>query len=752
MAFSLSPSVDVTEKDLSVSVANLPSSKTAMVVKAATGEALKIVQVTSVGDLETIFGFPTNFNYKDWFNAWNFLQYANSLYCVRPLSTKAHNCAVALSGGTGQADAPAAIVDADGNPTLDDKGVQTYGAAKLGTGMKVNEAVSCGKLYNSDVAELRLNALAEVPSLTKTFFDVSIDGVSGEITSKIVSNLAGKEIKYDNKEYYIEENVWEKAGITEELMDSEGEVTLIKNFKAVKVDQRTDDEKTAEKDPYYTKKVVIAKVSASKKLLLEMTADNPALPVMSKYGVTGAEVKEDPTGSFKVAGAVAPKLVLYNRYVTNEQDVAVSVCSSKDSWNKPLYLGTAVKFSDFFDYEPEWDQGQFVMIVFKKNPQGNYENKEEWLLSYNVKGRDHNNSNIFAEEVIKNKSKYLYVKVGTNGDPVNTSCNEMIELQHSTFESVTPREADVFPTISTEAYKKSAIVNACELFSDPDSFDINILVQPAEAPNKMSNLAETRKDCVAVIGPYEHDNLLGKSNGEATAYMTGKYGTVAGKPESKVYSAFGTYSAVYGNMKYQYDKYNDLNRWVPVLGDVAGLYAATDKDLDPWWAPAGLSRGKIKNCIKLAFNPNKAHRDELYYNAINPIMGVPGEGTAIVWGQKTATAKPSAFNRLNVRRLMITIEKSVATSARYFLFEFNDSFTRNFFKGMVDPYLGGIQSRRGLYDYLVVCDDSNNTPEIIDQNGLCLDIYVKPTKVAEFIKIQAVVVKTGASFSEAIGA
>jgi phage tail sheath protein FI len=189
---------------------------------------------------------------------------------------------------------------------------------------------------------------------------------------------------------------------------------------------------------------------------------------------------------------------------------------------------------------------------------------------------------------------------------------------------------------------------------------------------------------------------------------------------------------------------------LPVIGDVAGLMAETDYNYDPWWATAGLKRGVMRNVIKLAFNPNKANKDMLYFNSINPIVTVPGEGAGIILGQKTSTNISSAMDRLNVRRLLITVEKATATALRNFLFEFNDEATRSNILGMLNPYYEQVKSRRGVYDYLIVCSENNNTTEIIDQNALVVDIYLKPTKVAEFIRVNVIVTRTGANFSEVV--
>jgi phage tail sheath protein FI len=202
--------------------------------------------------------------------------------------------------------------------------------------------------------------------------------------------------------------------------------------------------------------------------------------------------------------------------------------------------------------------------------------------------------------------------------------------------------------------------------------------------------------------------------------------------------------------KYQYDRYNDVYRYVPCNGDVAGLCARTDNTRDPWWSPAGFNRGQIKNLVKLRWNPRQADRDIIYKNGINPLVSFPGKGT-ILYGDKTLQSKPSAFDRINVRRLFIVIEKAIAVASKYFLFEFNDEFTRAQFKNLITPYLRDVQGRRGVTDFLVVCDATNNTAERVDRNEFWGDIYVKPARSINFIQLNFVAVSTGVQFSEIVG-
>ena len=200
-----------------------------------------------------------------------------------------------------------------------------------------------------------------------------------------------------------------------------------------------------------------------------------------------------------------------------------------------------------------------------------------------------------------------------------------------------------------------------------------------------------------------------------------------------------------------YDKWAGRYRWIPMSGHAAGIYANTDDVSDPWFAPAGLNRGLITNIRKLAFNPNQASRDIMYKNGINPIVSFSGQGK-VVWGQKTMLDKNSAFNRVNVRRLFIILEKAISTAVKYFLFEPNDTFTRLQLINMIEPFLRDVRSRRGIYDFLVLCDSTNNTPERIDRNELWADIYIKPTKAAEFIVLNFIATKSGASFTELVAA
>jgi phage tail sheath protein FI len=286
------------------------------------------------------------------------------------------------------------------------------------------------------------------------------------------------------------------------------------------------------------------------------------------------------------------------------------------------------------------------------------------------------------------------------------------------------------------------VTNAYSQVANPDSIDISLIVSgPANATianHLIDNIAEVRKDCVVFVSP-EKNNVVDNAGSEATDILT--YRNTLNS---------SSYAVMDSGWKYQYDKYNDVFRWVPLNGDVAGLCARTDLERDPWFSPGGLNRGIIKNVIKLAFNPSKADRDSLYLKGVNPVVSFQGEGT-VLFGDKTLLSRPSVFDRINVRRLFIVLEKSIARAARSSLFEFNDQFTRAQFVALVEPFLRDVQGRRGINDFRVVCDETNNTPEVIDRNEFVGDIYIKPARSINFIQLNFVAVRTGVSFDEIVG-
>ena len=293
----------------------------------------------------------------------------------------------------------------------------------------------------------------------------------------------------------------------------------------------------------------------------------------------------------------------------------------------------------------------------------------------------------------------------------------------------------------------AALALGYDLFVSPEDVDISLILQgkAAHGSNEtgvanyiIDNICEVRKDCMVFVSPAYAD-VVSNPNAEVDAMIAYRDDITN-----------SSYAFIDSGYKYRYDKYNDLYRYTPLNGDIAGLAVRTDNNRDPWFSPAGYNRGLIKNVVKLAFNPNKAQRDILYPKDINPVITQPGQGT-LLFGDKTAFGTASAFDRINVRRLFIILEKAIARAAKTTLFEFNDEFTRAQFKNLVEPFLRDVQGRRGIYDFRVICDDTNNTGEVIDRNEFIGDIYIKPAKSINFIQLNFVAVRTGVEFEEIVG-
>ena len=293
---------------------------------------------------------------------------------------------------------------------------------------------------------------------------------------------------------------------------------------------------------------------------------------------------------------------------------------------------------------------------------------------------------------------------------------------------------------------------ANDWFKDADTQDINLLMcGPATVdgatgkvvPTQLIDIVNARKDSVCFISPYRNACVQVAASYTATSNVKTYFSGAAGLAST-------SYAVFDSGYKKMYDKYNDVYRYVPLNGDIAGTCALTDAVADPWWSPGGLSRGQIRAAIELAYNPTQQERDILYRARINPVVTYAGEGT-MLWGDKTGLQQNSAFSRINVRRLFITIEEACKIAARSVLFEFNDSFTRANFKGIIDQYMNDIQSRRGVTDFLVVCDTTNNTPQVIDNNEFRADVYVKPNRSINFVTLTFIATRTGVAFSEVVG-
>ena len=363
-----------------------------------------------------------------------------------------------------------------------------------------------------------------------------------------------------------------------------------------------------------------------------------------------------------------------------------------------------------------------------------------------------NGATNYYKQVVFDQSRYVYAT-----DPVdyaNTSSTWGQTAAGTTFARIntgTYPNGNLSTTLSlgTDATPTTGnLQTGYDQFRNKDAIDIS-LVLTGDANATLQNyvisnianpdpLTDARRDCVVFVTP--PSSAVVNKAGQETTLITAWSSSLT--QSSYVFADSG--------WKYQYDKYNNVYRWIPLNGDIAGLCVATDTSRDPWYSPAGFNRGAIKNAIKLSWNPSKSDRDTIYSAGVNPVVSFPGQGI-VLYGDKTLQNKPSAFDRINVRRLFITLERSISIAAKFSLFELNDEFTRAQFVSLITPFLRDVQGRRGITDFKVVCDSTNNTPQVIDGNRFVGDIYIKPARSINYIQLNFVAVATGVDFTTIVG-
>ena len=345
----------------------------------------------------------------------------------------------------------------------------------------------------------------------------------------------------------------------------------------------------------------------------------------------------------------------------------------------------------------------------------------------------------YYPDVIYNKSNYIYWMDHNSSGTNWGSAVSGITYTAVTAVSNVSLQSGSDGTAATTAQK----LTAYQKFQDAETVDVSLIMAGDGNATHIDNLitiAENRMDAVVFASPERSDVVNVADDNTAKDNVIGFFNGI----RSSSYVSFDS------GYKYAYDRYNDVYRFVPLNGDMAGLCARTDLVADSWFSPAGLNRGIIRGAVKLAFNPTKTQRDELYRARVNPVATFPGQGT-VLFGDKTGLTAPSAFDRINVRRLFITLEKAISTASKFQLFEFNDEFTRANFRNIVEPFLREVQGRRGITDFRVICDETNNTGEVIDRNEFIAEIFVKPARSINFITLQFIATRTGVSFDEVAG-
>ena len=365
-------------------------------------------------------------------------------------------------------------------------------------------------------------------------------------------------------------------------------------------------------------------------------------------------------------------------------------------------------------------------------------------MSKNPNGKTAQGGTNYYADVIFTTSQFIYWT-----DHISAGSNWGTDIT-AAYTSVIPITIDAL-TGGTDDYSVTAgeMELAYDKFADSESLDINLVLGGSSSittdtaaghdtyVTMITALVESRKDCVGFVSPHRAATVGVALSSTAAENVK----TAFDLCPSSSYMVFDS------GYKYMYDKYADVYRHVPLNGDTAGLCANTDNVADAWFSPAGYNRGRVRGAIKLSLNPSKAERDILYRARVNPVVNFPGQGVTL-FGDKTALSKPSAFDRINVRRLFLVLEKAIATAAKFQLFEFNDEFTRAQFRNLIEPFLREVQGRRGITDFSVICDAANNTGDVVDRNEFVSDIYIKPSRSINFITLNFIAARTGVAFSE----
>jgi len=737
MGFLVSPGVHVREIDLTNVVPAVSTSIGAIAGPFQKGPVSSVTAISSEEQLLQTFGKPNSSNFEWWFTAANFLQYGDALRVVRAESAIVNagaNSGILIrdddhyedSFSTGQGshgEWAARTAGTWGNSI----GVDICPSARafeqpLGTLNLVNGAGAVGDLQITVDDQDATDATIAVGDIIKFFTNNSVTATSnGAIT------VPSKTLTVDG------------------------------NSGTIAVGQRVIGAGIS--DGGIQAKVVT--VTSQTSLILDKAitvADNVPLAFDTVTAVESGNVEYEVTS---VSGEV-----LTIRQLDDPAGGGLKTVIPDNS-----YIQRRWRFSDLFDGPPgtsDWAtangrgekdelhvcvydttgditgfdvdvKGQRTAAVIEVFP----------ALSKNPSAKTTQGGNNYYPDVIFRSSNFIYwtdhLAAGSNwGTDVATGTDYTL---------VSGVDVSAL-TGGTDDYSVTAgeIERGYDKFADTENLDINLVMGGPSSGvtdsddgqdtfvTMITDLVELRKDCVGFVSPYRAATVGVTSSIAQTFNVRNAFD----KCPSSSYMVFDS------GYKYMYDKYNDVYRFVPLNGDTAGLCANTDSVADPWFSPAGYNRGGVRGAIKLSYNPQKADRDILYKSRINPVVDFPGQGVTL-FGDKTALSKPSAFDRINVRRLFLVLEKAIATAAKFQLFEFNDEFTRAQFRNLVEPFLRDVQGRRGIFDFKVVCDTTNNTGEVIDRNEFIGDIYIKPARSINFITLNFIAVRTGVAFSEVGG-
>lgn len=753
MGSLISPGVQVKEINLTTIIPQVSTSVGAIAGVFRWGPVGERVLIDSETALVNRFGFPTNLNPETFFTAASFLSYTNALYVSRAANT------------SGSSPSVTANVTANSVTVL----LTTGNTGDLAVGMSVISSANGGLVTGAKIATITnstaftveagsqaiANSISDVIQFqTNTAFS-AIANVAG------VANLSGQTIK--NKDHFIEKNgTFDtdvvfiarypgamgnslRVSVCGNTTGYQSNVSLVAIGANVAFNINTNSNSTvvtivSNSTANASANAVALKAQLAVTDLIEVGNSEIGTQFMQISDISTTNTTGN-TATFTISFTDVYKLSTNAQYSGG----AVGSNSIRRYWEFHNYVegapGQSAYQRNFGNTAINNDEVHLVVVddkgEFTGVPGTVLETYRSLSLANDAVSLD--GTNAFLKTVINDRSNYIYIV----NDIPGLATADALNLANTSTSRATYNFALGVDGANEASIELSALMSAYDLYKDKQDVDISLVLQGKARSSTLGNylvdnIAQPRMDCVVFMSPQYADVVNNKGN-EAQACVN-----------FRNICRDTSYAVLDNNYKYMYDRYNDLYRYIPMNGDTAGLCARTDTTNDAWWSPAGFNRGQVKNIVKLAWNPRQADRDLLYKNGVNPYVTFPGQGT-ILYGDKTLQSKPSAFDRINVRRLFIVLEKAISKAAQYTLFEFNDAFTRAQFRNLIVPYLRDVQGRRGITDFLVVCDETNNTPYIIDTNQFVGDIYIKPARAINFITLNFVAVGTGVAFTEVVG-
>ena len=696
MAFQVSPGINVSEIDLTTTVPALATTIGAIGGVFSWGPIGKFILVDSENTLAARYGKPTNNNYETFFTAANFLAYGNALYVSRAGNNSVLN---AVANGSGAATiANCRIPNAE---DFENKGasntlftnaefIARY-PGELGNSLKVS-LVDTVAQYSKDIDMFSNTSVGVATKLNQLSNAAITIAVNSAVANVVLT--------------------WIEPGV------GGGNLTYAETKTAANT--------------------ILQSLSVGDYIQLGNTTT----------GIQTLKIKSLPASSSDDASSLAYFPITFEDTWNRSANVSSNTISRKWEFYNTVSAapGTSQTVTDAGSTVV--DQVSVVVVdedgKFSGTPGTVLEVYQNLSRATDAKNDDGTTN--FYKTVINDNSNYVWA-AADRANAATAAANAIAAATNSV--PYTESFAGGADVVTESNATVATLAAAYDLFADASTVDVSLVMAGKAtggtngeqlANYLVDNIAEVRKDCVVFVSPDKADVVgTGVEGNQATNIVTFR-------------NSFRntSYAVLDSGYKYQYDKYNDVYRYVPLNGDMAGLTARTDDVRDPWFSPAGFARGQIKNLVKLAYNPSKADRDVLYKNDVNPVVTFPGQGT-VLYGDKTALGRSSAFDRINVRRLFIVLEKTIANASNSTLFEFNDEFTRAQFRNLVEPFLRDVQGRRGIYDFRVVCDETNNTAEVVDSNRFVGDIYIKPAKSINFIQLNFVAVRSGVEFTEVVG-